>query len=177
MDDCQRVLSKHTAAARPNSWGGGSSPHIRRLAAGLPSPPGPQLCERNAKEAGVLQPRAHAHRGTRGSGRGKSLRSGVRLGAVPTLAPCKTWEFSQTPPPPSGLDVLTCEMERLNSVGSVTLHTEAAMETPDQWPNSQRPQGLLDNRGEAMVSMYWALTQCQEPGPGCSMCCLIPSSP
>lgn len=32
------------------------------------------------------------------------------------------------------------------------------METPDQWPNSQRPQSLLDNRGEAMVSMYWALS-------------------
>lgn len=38
------------------------------------------------------------------------------------------------------------------------------MGTPDQRPDSQRPQGLLDNRSEAMISMHWVLTQCQEPG-------------
>lgn len=113
VDDCQSVLRKHTAAARPNSWGGSSFPHMQRLAPGLPSPPWPQLCERNAKGACVLQPRANIHGGTRGSGEmfllirgGWSWRRGVKVKpgpwrreepevrsqtAVPTLVPSETW--------------------------------------------------------------------------------------
>lgn len=121
MDDCQRVLSKHTAAARPNSWGGGSSPHIRRLAAGLPSPPGPQLCERNARGAGVLQPRAHAHGDQRLRAREEPE---VRSQTGSSSHTCSRQDLGVLPSssPASGLDVLICEMERLNSVGSMT-HT------------------------------------------------------
>lgn len=47
---------------------GSSFPHTQRLAPGPPSPPWPQLCEKNAKGAWVPQPCANIHGGTRGSG-------------------------------------------------------------------------------------------------------------